>query len=86
MTSEMNLNKVVVDDENAGQALKDHRAVSVDGQTIALFKGLEEELVLRIRAADVVVGCVAYERTDSARTREEEWRCNHRSERRFLAP
>jgi hypothetical protein len=59
METTINLNELLIDNESRGEALKDHKAVSEDRKTIALFKNLEGELLKRIRAADVVVGCVA---------------------------
>jgi hypothetical protein len=41
-------------------ALKDNRAISADGKTLALFKNLETELLTRVDRADVIVGCVAW--------------------------
>jgi hypothetical protein len=55
-----NLNELLIDDEGSGKPLKDPRAISEDQKTVVLFRNLENELVVRIRAADVVVGCVAW--------------------------
>jgi hypothetical protein len=56
-----NLNELLIENaDGPSQALKDCRATTEDGQTTVLFKNLEQELILRIRQADVVVGCIAW--------------------------
>ena len=56
-----NLNELlIVNADGPDKALQDFRADSSDGLTKVYFKSLEAELLTRVRAADVVVGCVAW--------------------------
>lgn len=61
MAKPSDLNKLIIADaDGSGFALEDFRAESIDGKTTVLFKNLENELITRIRSADVVIGCVAW--------------------------
>jgi hypothetical protein len=46
MSLPKNLNELLINDEAAGEALKDNQATSGDHKTTVLFKKLENELVV----------------------------------------
>lgn len=57
----MNLNEAKIRDaDGQPESLIDPKASSIDGKTHALFRDLENEIINRIREADVIVGCVAW--------------------------
>ena len=56
-----NLNKIFITNADGEDTpLHDYGTTSVDGNTTVIFKNIEQELIKRIRKADIIIGCIAW--------------------------